>query len=94
MYSPARWFQFKLTKAILLCITHSSLRGTYSAHTMFFYWAHLFKLLQLLTNISYIVTCIKVGKAGIVLTNPFYGSLVWGKNKTICTENLPSAFRF
>lgn len=58
MYSPACWFQFRLTKAILLCITHSSLRGTYSAHTMFFYWAHLSKLLQLLTNISYIVTCI------------------------------------
>lgn len=81
MYSPARWFQFRLTKAILLCITHSTLRGTYSADTIFFYWAHLSELLQFLTNISYIVTCIKVGKVGIVLNNQFHGSLVGGKKK-------------
>lgn len=64
-------------KAILLCVIHSTLSEViYSADTIFFYLAHLYKLLQFLTNTCHIFTHVKVGKVVVFLNNQFHGSLL------------------
>jgi len=78
--SSKRVFQytdFNLMKAILLCVIHCTLsKVIYSADVLFFYWGHLYKLLQFLTNVCHIFTHMKVGKVTVFLNNQFHSSLL------------------